>query len=83
MNKTVCAAIEHLNASRVEGTDTYIYYADETREYYLVDEEQLESLGDRILRGETEAYSRWCAEEGYSEEGYRTEEEAVDAARQR
>lgn len=40
----------------------YAYYADETGKWYLVTAEEVEDLGERLLSGERDAYSLWCAD---------------------
>lgn len=41
-----------------------VYYADEVGRYYAVDRYALLGLAERLARGEADAYSLWCADEG-------------------
>lgn len=43
------------------GDEQYAYYADETRAWYLVSADDVRDLGARLLAGEQDAYSLWCA----------------------
>jgi hypothetical protein len=52
--------VERLHASRFGGH--YIYRADETGLDYTASESDVADLGRRLLAGEEDAYSRWCAE---------------------
>lgn len=54
-----------------------VYYAAETRRYYAVDLSQIEGLAARLAAEEPDAYSLWCASEGYAGDGFSTEEEAA------
>lgn len=56
-----------------------VYRADETGLYYAVDLDQIEGLAARLAADESDAYSLWCAGEGYTE-GYRSEERAARKA---
>lgn len=56
-----------------------VYFAAETRRYYAVSMRDVENLGERILAGEQDAYSLWCAESDPEGEGA-TEDEALEAA---
>ena len=53
-------AIDHLNAKQT--ADGYVYRDGTTCEYYLITEADLLSLGERLERGERDAYSLWCAD---------------------
>ena len=43
------------------GDDNWAHYAEETRRYYIMTEEELEKLCDYIDSG-VDGYSRWCAD---------------------
>lgn len=55
-------AIELLSAIYDEDSDSYEYYADETRCHYRVDHFDMLALGELIARNEPDAYSIWCSE---------------------
>lgn len=55
----------------------FVYYASETRRYYAVDLSQIEGLAARLAAGEPDAYSLWCAAEGYAGDGFSTAAEAA------
>ena len=60
----VDAAVEDLDAVRVEG-DVLVYRADETGEYYAIDEDEAAEYGAALLSGRgPAAYSLWCASTG-------------------
>lgn len=57
----VAAAVESLSASELADGD-YIYHASETAQWYVVDADDMATLGAAKLGGhESEAYSLWCA----------------------
>ncbi len=80
-NAQLTQAINKLDGQTYEDSDGdllgVVYFAAETRRYYAVDVDQLIDLAARLRRGDTDAYSRWCAEDGYSGDGHVTEDEAA------
>jgi hypothetical protein len=56
-----------------------VYRADETRKYYAVDIDAIADLAERLDRNDADAYSRWCAEDGYTEGFVSEDEAALDA----
>jgi hypothetical protein len=63
------AAINRLDAVRIS-TFRYAYYADETRTYWVVSRKSMINLGERLNRGDRDAYSFWCGET-YAREGWK------------
>jgi hypothetical protein len=57
-----------------------VYFADETSLYYAVDIDQIKNLLERYQANEEGAYSRWCAEDGYTEYQGSSEEKAAKRA---
>lgn len=51
-----------------EGDDEWTYYAAETRSRWRVTTDDMIDLGARMLRGERDAYSLWCADTTAREE---------------
>lgn len=71
MTSTIETAIKHLSAVPAgkfhQGRFgvTYVYQADESsRRWYGCTKAQLANLGERLERGDVDAYSFWCAETG-------------------
>ena len=56
-------AVERLDATLLEDGD-YVYQESPAGRYYRVDATDLEDLGRRLLAGEPDAYSLWCAAHG-------------------
>lgn len=54
-------AANRLSATQI-GSYTWAYRADETGQWYAVDGDTMADLGQRILDGQVDAYSLWCAE---------------------
>ena len=61
----IAAAVERLDAVRLADGD-YAYRAEETARWYVVTESDLRDLGERMARGESDAYSHWCARDAGS-----------------
>jgi hypothetical protein len=53
-------AIDLLDATELPNGD-YVYFADETRRWYVVDSGDMADLSERLDREEPDAYSLWCA----------------------
>jgi len=54
-------AVDRLNASQISPL-RYAYYAEETGTYWLVSRRVMINLGERLNRGDRDAYSSWCGE---------------------
>lgn len=55
-------AVDYLGAEHDVETDTYTYTDDATGDTYRSDSWDLVGLGKRLMKGEDDAYSRWCAD---------------------
>ena len=66
VNRTAAVAIaaEYLGATPHgdPDADQWRYYAAETQTSWVCPGDNLEDLGRRLIAGETDAYSRWCAD---------------------
>lgn len=58
---TITAAIAYI-AAEAEDAGTYRYYDDATQGWWRVTADQLADLGQRLVDGERDAYSAWCAD---------------------
>lgn len=72
----IAAAIERLGAVTLADGD-YAYYAEESREWWTVTDDDVAELGAMLLAGESDAYSIWCAE-GYGDLVNDTDHDAVE-----
>lgn len=61
--KALAAGIDRLQATSYEEGTIFAYIEEQSRGMaFLVDEDDVVSLGARLLAGEPDAYSLWCAE---------------------
>ena len=63
-DEAIARAVRYLGAKQHGSPDDeeWRYYAQSTRSAWVHPGDDLEALGRRLIAGETDAYSRWCAD---------------------
>jgi len=70
-------AADYLQAEQIED-GRYRYFDHATREWWRVDADAMADLGERLDRGDRDAYSLWCAESSAESEADSAKDEAVE-----